>query len=242
MLRISYFQTFHCGFLIFKSYAGDLFIIKRSAGDILFSKLCWDFLFSQVALGISYFQKSCWGFLIFKSCAWDFFFSSKIAMGISCFQKLLCEFLFLCSLQCSGLNKGEGALLRKMRRAYSYLHIGQPHFGQANLHNEDLIGTGKSIFWDGSYIVSSIREYCIFVVTCHLRVCNSQDIQELSQPKTGVEQLSYNNYIVAVFKVTHLGSNDEGRLRDDQLPRLQVSGGDQVAAEVRRTTNLGQTF
>ena len=129
-----------------------------------------------------------------------------------------------------------------MRRAYSYLHIGQPHFGQANLHNEDLIGTGKSIFWDGSYIVSSIREYCIFVVTCHLRVCNSQDIQELSQPKTGVEQLSYNNYIVAVFKVTHLGSNDEGRLRDDQLPRLQVSGGDQVAAQVRRTTNLGQPF
>ena len=48
--------------------------------------------------------------------------------------------------------------------------------------------------------------------------------------------------MMAVFKVTHLGSNDEGRLRDDQLPRLQVSGGDQVAAEVRRTTNLGQPF
>ena len=89
----------------------------------------------------------------------------------------------------------------------------------------------------------SCHQLVFFVVTCHLRVCNSQDIQELSQPKTGVEQLSYNNnYIVAVFKVTHLGSNDEGRLRDDQLPRLQVSGGDQVAAEVRRTTNLGQPF
>ena len=56
------------------------------------------------------------------------------------------------------------------------------------------------------------------------------------------QALKYLVIIVAVFKVTHLGSNDEGRLRDDQLPRLQVSGGDQVAAQVRRTTNLGQPF
>ena len=83
----------------------------------------------------------------------------------------------------------------------SHLHIGQPHFGQANLHTDHLTGTGVNNLSSSKMLESpsfgtapiSCHQLALFVVTCHLRVCSSQGRQELSQPKTGIEIQSYND-------------------------------------------------
>ena len=176
VIGVSYFCNLCLGFLVFKSCVWDFLFSKVALGISYFQKLRWgfliskscdgDFVFSTVALEISYFQKLCLGFLIIKSCAWDFYFP-KVAMGISCFQKLLYEFFFLRRLQSSRLNKGRGVIIKKdeesifllahrpaalwtsepTQRSFDW-YISKQFFKLKNAR--------KSIFWDGSFIVSPV--------------------------------------------------------------------------------------
>ena len=48
--------------------------------------------------------------------------------------------------------------------------------------------------------------------------------------------------IIIMIIISHLGSDDQRCLGDDELSGLQVSGGHQVAAEVWWTANLVETM